>query len=108
MLRRLFRFAANVLLLSASSLFVAAFAALAFASFLLTWPLVHGSSKRRRINAAVNLMSAFMQFWSTLPSSVDAMESAIAMMQATRQGGGIHLQTVTEDDDGVEHVSNVE
>jgi hypothetical protein len=104
MFRKLARFFANVLLFSASSLFIAAFAAIGFASFMLTCPLVWGRPTRRRVKAGVELMVAVLGFMATLKSPT-SMKEMMAMARQVAVGEeledeveGIHLTAVTPDD----------
>ncbi len=86
MIRSLFRTAASLLLLAAASLFIAAFVAIGFGSFLLTWPFVWGSPTRRRVKAGVNLAAAVLQLMSTIPSpqmAKMARSAAMAAMEST-------------------------
>lgn len=92
MIRKAFKFAASVLFLSASSLFIAGFAALAFGSFLLTWPFIHGSPTRRRVASGVNLVSSVMQFISTMPNPRHVVE----MLKVAQQAAG----ALSEDNPG--------
>lgn len=82
MIRSLFRLAASLLLLAAGSIFIAGFAALGFASFLLTCPLVWGSPAKRRVRATMELAAAFMAFVSTMPSPRAAMDAVNLAHQA--------------------------
>jgi len=68
MIKLIFKSLASLLLISAASLFIAGFAAIGFASFLLTFPFVWGHPTRRRVRAGIGLVTAFMAFMSTLQS----------------------------------------
>jgi hypothetical protein len=89
LIRNAFKAGAALLLLAASSLFIAGFVAVGFGSFLLTWPFVWGSPTRRRMKASVNLASAVLQLVSTMPSpqvSKMAQQAAMAAFQGEGEG----------------------
>lgn len=83
MIRWLFRTAASILTLAACSLFIAAFAAVGLASFLLTAPFVWGRPAQRRVYAGVDLIGSIFRFVSTLPnvSPQQAMRTAKAVVE---------------------------
>ena len=91
MIRAMFRAAASVVTFAACSLFVAAFAAVGLASFLLTFPLVWGSPTRRRVSAGVDLAGSVVRFLSTLPAGHSMQKQAFDM---ARQA----VELVPEDD----------
>ena len=75
MIKGIFKALASLLLISAASLFIAGFAAVGFASFLLTFPFVWGRPTRRRVKAGIGLVTAFMAFMSTMQSPDDLRDA---------------------------------
>ena len=83
MIKGIFRLAASILTLAATSLFIAAFAALGLASFLLTAPFIWGRPAQRRMSAGVDLLGAIFRFLSTMHISPGvAMTAARSAVEA--------------------------
>lgn len=66
MFRGIFSFFARLLLFAATGLFTAAFVALGASCFLLTWPFIHGTSKRRKMRLYIDLVAALGNVLSNL------------------------------------------
>ncbi|MDE2101935.1 MAG: hypothetical protein KGL39_32110 [Patescibacteria group bacterium] len=90
MIKPLFRMGAALVTFAACSFFVAAFAALGFATFLLTFPLVWGSPTRRRVSASVDLVGSVLRLISTLPTGQMQRQAMLAARAA--------VETIPEDD----------
>lgn len=83
MFRGIFRVFGKLLIMAATGLFTAAFVALGASCFMLTWPFIHGGSKRRKIRAAVELAGALGNFVSTVSADRMLQIAQRAMEQAT-------------------------
>ena len=71
MFRVIFRTFAKLLVISATSFFIAGMFATGMACFMLTWPFIWGRPARRRTRSAVEMVTAIMAFASTLSTPGD-------------------------------------